>query len=405
MRPWWTATSPCTSGVWCRFSSREALPARAGGLRWARLRIASGSPQVPLSERRDASPRCHLPPPLWADPSAREPERAWLEEPTSPQPRPHAPQTPEPPQRGSTRARRWVIAGFAVLALLVAGLTGALLAGGDDSGSSATRAAATLPAATGGSHAADARRLDLRGRRQPASCRSAPTKASGTGFVIEDDGTIVTNAHVVDGRDVRQGRLQRLRQGRPARRSSAATSRRDLAVLKVDPSAAPQLRPLALADSDTVKVGDSAIAIGYPLGLDRTVDRRHRQRPRPRDQGAERLQHRQGHPDRRADQPRQLGRPAARRQGPRDRRQLADRDRRRRRGQRRHRLRDPVEHRARDRAAARGRARPSPTRSSACRRRCRRPAPGALVRKITPGSPAAKAGLHAGTTATGRTAT
>ena len=52
------------------------------------------------------------------------------------------------------------------------------------------------------------------------------------------------------------------------------------------------------------------------------------------------------------DQPRQLGRPAARRDRPRDRHQLADRDRRQRRRQRRHRLRDPDRHRQADAPAA-----------------------------------------------------
>jgi putative serine protease PepD len=45
----------------------------------------------------------------------------------------------------------------------------------------------------------------------------------------------------------------------------------DIAVLHVDPSDAGTLHPLALADSDRVKVGDTAIAIGNPLGLDRTA--------------------------------------------------------------------------------------------------------------------------------------
>ena len=185
-------------------------------------------------------------------------------------PAPHAPQTPEPPQRGSTRARRWVIAGFAVLALLVAGLTGALLAGGDDdSGSQPARprpcpprpAARTQQTRVGSIYAAVAAGV----------VQIRTDKASGTGFVIQDDGTIVTNAHVVEGETSAKVVFNDSDKAVPARRSSAATSPRDLAVLKVDPSAAPQLRPLALADSDTVKVGDSAIAIGYPLGLDRTV--------------------------------------------------------------------------------------------------------------------------------------
>ena len=45
----------------------------------------------------------------------------------------------------------------------------------------------------------------------------------------------------------------------------------DLAVLRVDPEDAPPLKPLTLADSDNVTVGDNAIAIGFPLGLDRTA--------------------------------------------------------------------------------------------------------------------------------------
>ena len=209
------------------------------------------------------------PPPLWADPSAREPERAWLEEPTSPQPAPRAPQTPEPPQRGSTRARRWAIAGFAFLALLVAGLTGALLAGGDDSGGATKRAATPLPAAAGG--ATQATRVGSIYASVAAGVVQIRTaKASGTGFVIQDDGTIVTNAHVVEGETSAKVVFNDSDKAVPARILGRDESS-DLAVLKVEPSAAPQLRPLALADSDTVKVGDNAIAIGYPLGLDRTV--------------------------------------------------------------------------------------------------------------------------------------
>ena len=209
------------------------------------------------------------PPPLWADPSAREPERAWLEEPTSPQPAPHAPQTPEPPQRGSARARRWVITGFAVLALLVAGLTGALLAGGGDSGSTTKRAAAPLPAAAGG--ATQATRIgSIYASVASGVVQIRTAKASGTGFVIQDDGTIVTNAHVVEGETSAKVVFNDSDKAVPARILGRDESS-DLAVLKVEPSAAPQLRPLALADSDTVKVGDNAIAIGYPLGLDRTV--------------------------------------------------------------------------------------------------------------------------------------
>jgi putative serine protease PepD len=45
----------------------------------------------------------------------------------------------------------------------------------------------------------------------------------------------------------------------------------DLAVLRVDSSAAAKLRPLPLADSDKVRVGDQTLAIGYPLGINRSA--------------------------------------------------------------------------------------------------------------------------------------
>jgi putative serine protease PepD len=95
-------------------------------------------------------------------------------------------------------------------------------------------------------------------------------QASGTGFVIDADGTIVTNAHVVDSATTAQVRFDDGEEPVPARVLGADASS-DLAVLKVDPSDAGTLHPLALADSDDVQVGDTAIAIGYPLGLDRTA--------------------------------------------------------------------------------------------------------------------------------------
>ena len=46
----------------------------------------------------------------------------------------------------------------------------------------------------------------------------------------------------------------------------------DLAVLRVDSSHTKNLKPLVFADSGRVRVGDLAVAIGYPLGLDETAD-------------------------------------------------------------------------------------------------------------------------------------
>ena len=201
-------------------------------------------------------------PPLWADPSAREPERAWLETPSRPQPPVEPPEPPAPRRRTS----RWLIAGVATLALLSAGLGGALLAtsGEDDS----QRAAGTLPAVSGS--IAQTRAGSIYAAVASGVVQVRTSDGSGTGFVIEDDGTIVTNAHVVDRATSAKVIFDDSDKAVPARILGRDEST-DLAVLKVEPGDAPKLRPLVLADSDTVQVGDAAIAIGYPLGLDRTV--------------------------------------------------------------------------------------------------------------------------------------
>jgi putative serine protease PepD len=160
-----------------------------------------------------------------------------------------------------------VIGGFATLALLVAGLTGALIAGGGDSNSTAKQAAA-LPAVGGAIQ--QSRIGSIYAAVASGVVQIRTEKASGTGFVIQDDGTIVTNAHVVAGASSVKVVFNDSDKAVPATVLGRDESS-DLAVLKVNPSSTPALHPLVLADSDTVHVGDSAVAIGYPLGLDRTV--------------------------------------------------------------------------------------------------------------------------------------
>jgi putative serine protease PepD len=93
--------------------------------------------------------------------------------------------------------------------------------------------------------------------------------ASGTGFVVDSDGTIVTNAHVVGDAQEAQVRFD---DDAPVQAEVVgADPSSDLAVLHVDPAQAGTLHPLTLAESDDVRVGDSAIAVGYPFGLDRTA--------------------------------------------------------------------------------------------------------------------------------------
>jgi S1-C subfamily serine protease len=92
--------------------------------------------------------------------------------------------------------------------------------------------------------------------------------ATGSGFVIDTKGNILTNAHVVEGASqiaVRFGDSNLIKATLVGRDPST-----DLALLRVNPKAA-ELHPLTLGDSSKITVGDPAIAIGNPFGFDRTV--------------------------------------------------------------------------------------------------------------------------------------
>jgi S1-C subfamily serine protease len=89
---------------------------------------------------------------------------------------------------------------------------------------------------------------------------------SGSGFLISPDGFVMTNSHVVHGAD-------RVRAQTPDGRESRAEiigddPDTDLAILRID---LPDLHYLHFADSDKISVGQIAVAIGNPLGLDNTV--------------------------------------------------------------------------------------------------------------------------------------
>jgi len=98
---------------------------------------------------------------------------------------------------------------------------------------------------------------------------SAETQeALGSGFVIDKDGHIVTNYHVVQGAQRVQVSFsdnERLNARVVGRDPST-----DVAVLQVK-ARSRALTPLVLGDSDSVRVGDSVVAIGNPLGEDRSI--------------------------------------------------------------------------------------------------------------------------------------
>jgi S1-C subfamily serine protease len=94
------------------------------------------------------------------------------------------------------------------------------------------------------------------------------SEATGSGFLIDASGRILTNYHVIEGAEtvtvqfedkvVRQARLV------------GQDPNNDLALLKVDLNGL-SVRPLTLGDSASVRVGDPTLALGNPFGLDRTL--------------------------------------------------------------------------------------------------------------------------------------
>src|SRR5690348_4575201 len=91
-------------------------------------------------------------------------------------------------------------------------------------------------------------------------------QALGSGVIVRADGHILTNHHVIDGAEEIKVDLSTRRTYSAKVIGSDAPS--DLAVLKISASDLPVLQ---LADSDKVRVGDIALAVGNPLGIGETV--------------------------------------------------------------------------------------------------------------------------------------
>jgi putative serine protease PepD len=170
---------------------------------------------------------------------------------------------PEPPKR-----RRGALVGFVlfgVLVLLAAAFTAGTLLGRDDP--------APLPEANNGAltpRRGQTRISAIYASASPAVVSVRTQSGTGTGFLIDRDGTLVSNAHVVGGSTrvaVRFGP-----NGRSIEAQVLGTDpSSDVAVLKIGSGDTPNVRPLGFADSTRVRVGDRAVAIGSPFGLDRTA--------------------------------------------------------------------------------------------------------------------------------------
>ncbi|WP_129359955.1 MULTISPECIES: S1C family serine protease [Micrococcaceae] len=105
------------------------------------------------------------------------------------------------------------------------------------------------------------------------SVSGSSQSGSGSGVVLDDEGHILTNTHVVtlDGTTSNASIQVKLSDGTVKQANVVGTDpTSDLAVIKVDPQGL-NLTPASTADSSKLNVGDIAVAIGAPLGLDGTV--------------------------------------------------------------------------------------------------------------------------------------
>ena len=217
---------------------------------------------------------------------------------------PPAPPDPQPPPR-SPRPLRPALAGGLVSATLVAGgAFGLGLVDGD-----APRAAALAPSSAAVSPRQQGDVAAIYRAASPAVVSIRTGSGSGTGFVVDTDGTIVTNAHVVGDSDSVQVQFSDDRTATGDVRGVDRSS--DLAIVQVTRRVRPHR-----ARARRLRHGPHGPARGRDrLAVRPSADRDggDRVRHRPPHPGARRLPDRLRDPDRRADQPRQLRRPAARR--------------------------------------------------------------------------------------------
>jgi putative serine protease PepD len=167
---------------------------------------------------------------------------------------------PEPPPPRSRRGLALLGAGVATIILLAAAFVAGDLLNSDKPAPRQRTQAPSTRTPIGAIYA----------RASPAVVSVRTRGSTGTGFLFDRDGTLVTNAHVVG-----RSRQVAVRFGPNGHSIGASVlgvdPSSDLAVLKIAVSDTPNVDPLALADSSKVKVGDTAVAIGNPFGLDRTA--------------------------------------------------------------------------------------------------------------------------------------
>ena len=99
----------------------------------------------------------------------------------------------------------------------------------------------------------------------------------GSGFIINEDGFLMTNFHVIEGETQISVEVYHQKNGELARkvykqiRIIAMNKFDDLTLLKIEDKDAPKFKYVVIGSADALSVGERVFAIGSPLGLERTV--------------------------------------------------------------------------------------------------------------------------------------
>jgi serine protease Do len=99
----------------------------------------------------------------------------------------------------------------------------------------------------------------------------------GSGFIVNEEGFLITNFHVIEGETQISVEVYQQKNGELDRHSYkqikivAINKFQDLALLKIEDKDAPKFSRVSLGDSEVLAVGERVFAIGSPLGLERTV--------------------------------------------------------------------------------------------------------------------------------------
>jgi putative serine protease PepD len=159
------------------------------------------------------------------------------------------------------------------LTLLVAALVGGFVAAGavvllDDDDAAAPAASTTTVTRSSARPTSGNAIAEIYRAAAPAVVEIQAGNASGTGFVIDSQGHIVTNEHVVSDNETVEIRFAD--DGEEQGRVVATDPSTDIALIKVD-LAGHDITPVDFGTSGAVEVGDPVYAIGNPFGLERTI--------------------------------------------------------------------------------------------------------------------------------------